>query len=53
MQSSLKLTREQRSNLMQLRRYFFPRLGHILRKRESISTALAACSSGQHQVCNP
>ena len=49
LQESLKLTQEQKSELMRLRSWVLPQVGRLMRDRERISRSLQACTSSQNQ----
>lgn len=47
--TSLKLTDQQKHELMELRRWVLPRIGRLMRERERISKALQACTKDTHK----
>ena len=53
-QESLKLTAQQRDELMQLRQWVLPQVGRLMRERERISRSLQACTSDSNnqQACH-
>jgi len=53
LQTSLKLTDQQKHELMELRRWILPRIGRLMRERERISKALQACTKDTHKQASP
>jgi len=53
LQTSLKLTEQQKHELMELRRWVLPRIGRLMRERERISKALQACTKDTHKQASP
>ena len=54
LQKSLRLTEQQKCELMELRQWVLPRVGRLMRERERISKALQACTKDTHkQVGSP
>ena len=54
LQKSLRLTEQQKRELMELRQWVLPRVGRLMRERERISKALQACTKDTHkQVGSP
>ena len=49
LQESLKLTEQQKSELMQLRSWVLPKVGRLMQDRERISRSLQACTGRQSQ----
>lgn len=46
---SLRLTEQQKCELMELRQWVLPRVGRLMRERERISKALQACTKDTHK----